>query len=814
MPKIQDKTNIICHHCGDECKDEHIFINDKHFCCAGCKTVYEILYGNDLCAYYSIEDKSGIKRADTVFEKKFDYLDDKDIQNKILEFSDKTLSSVTFNIPNIHCASCIWLLEKLYKLNKGIITSKVDFLQKTVSVVFEHAKISLKEVVILLSSIGYEPQISPDNNDTGNKIIRKANKKLLMKIGITGFCLGNIMLLSFPEYLGLDPAMEGNLKTLFNYLNILFSLPVFFYCSSDYFINAWKGIKHRLINIEFPISLGLAALFARSLYEILFFNNAGFIDSLAGLVFLLLLGKLFQNKTYDALNFERDYKSYFPVSVTIKKDGVHQCIPVSNLNIGDRIIIRNNEIIPADAILFSGTGSIDYSFVTGESIPEQKVLGEIIYAGGRHTGSAIELEVVRKVSQSYLTKLWNDKAFNKAESNVQQLTNTVSKYFTAVILLIAVSSAFYWLGKDNINLALNAFTTVLIIACPCALALTTPFALGNAMRILGRNKFYLKNAFVIENLAGIDTIVFDKTGTITNSKNINVKFTGSTLNLCEQGMVKSLVRNSSHPLSRMIYDSITIKDIFEPEDFKESLSDGISCFIEGKKIKLGSIRFVLEGLEKSFCEIKKEISGASLTTNVFLSIDDSVKGFYSFSNRYREGLDDLLKSLSEDYELSLVSGDNNSEKDNLRNFFRNEENLLFKQTPLDKLNYIKSLQKNDRKVLMIGDGLNDAGALKQSDTGISVAEEVTNFSPSCDVIIDAGVFNKLNDFIKYSKTTMNIIKVSFAISFVYNIIGLYLAAQGTFSPLIAAVLMPFNSISIILFVTAMTNICAKRRKLL
>ena len=222
----------------------------------------------------------------------------------------------------------------------------------------------------------------------------------------------------------------------------------------------------------------------------------------------------------------------------------------------------------------------------------------------------------------------------------------------------------------------------------------------------------------------------------------------------------------------------------------------------------------MEGLENSFCELKKEISGAAFTTNVFLSIDDCVKGFYSFSNKYREGLGELLSDLSEDYKLSLISGDNSSEKNNLYNFFKNDEELLFKQTPSDKLNYIKTLQKNKQKVLMIGDGLNDAGALKQSDAGISVAEDVTNFSPSCDVIIDAGVFTKLNDFIKYSKTTMNIIKISFAISFIYNIIGLYLAAQGTFSPLVAAVLMPFNSISIILFVTGMTNFCAKRRKLL
>ncbi|MCY7360483.1 MAG: HAD-IC family P-type ATPase, partial [Ignavibacteria bacterium] len=422
----------------------------------------------------------------------------------------------------------------MYKLDNGIVSSNVDFLKKSVSIIFKNSEVTLKEIVILLSSIGYEPLINLDKSNSKRKLNSSIHRKLILKIGIAGFCLGNIMLLSFPEYLGLDSLADGNLKFIFNYLNILFSLPVFFYCSSDYFKSAWTGLKNKLINIDFPVSLGLAALFLRSIYEIIFFNNAGFIDSLAGLVFLLLLGKLFQSKTYESMNFERDFKSYFPVSVTVKKNGIQKSIPVTKLEIGDRIIIRNTEIIPADAILFNGAGNIDYSFVTGESIPEVKVMGEIIYAGGRHFGTSIELEVIRKVSQSYLTQLWNDSAFKKNDSNIQPLVNKISKYFTFAILIIAFSSAIYWLRTD-VNLALNAFTTVLIIACPCALALTTPFALGNTMRIFGRNKFYLKNSFVIESLAKTDSIVFDKTGTITNSKNMDVKFTGSKLKLCEYG---------------------------------------------------------------------------------------------------------------------------------------------------------------------------------------------------------------------------------------------------------------------------------------
>ena len=811
------KENIVtkCHHCGDECKNDSITIGVNTFCCLGCKTVFEILNGNDLCSYYTLDNFSGVKVNEIQSGSKFDYLDDTEIQNKLIDFTNRELSSVTFFIPSIHCSSCIWLLEKLYKINPFVISSSVNFLEKKVKVTFNNKKISLKEVVKLLASIGYEPLIKLDSNERETKD-NSYTKKLYLKIGVAGFCLGNIMLLSFPEYLTVNNYIEGNLKTLFNYLNILLSVPVIFYCASDYFYSAWKGLKKKFINIDLPISLGLLALFFRSLYEIIYFNNAGFSDSLAGLVFLLLLGKLFQNKTYETLNFERDYKSYFPICVTIKVNKTEKSIPVSKLKTGDRIIIRNNEIVPADAILFNGKSNIDYSFVTGESIPEHKVLGEIIYAGGRHYGSAIELEVIRTVSQSYLTQLWNDKAFDKkTDSNLQNAVNSVSKYFTFAILAIAFGSAFYWYDKD-INLALNAFTTVLIIACPCALALTTPFALGNTMRIFGRNKFYLKNSGVIESLSKIDSIVFDKTGTITNSNDIAVEYSGTSLNLCELAMVKSLSRNSFHPLSKAIYESINLKIFYETENYSENLSEGINCEIAGKSVMLGTIHFILKSIDSTDYIFSNEFPGSAFSTNVYLSIDKKIKGYFSFRNKYRDDLEKIVNDLSEDYKLSVISGDNNSEKNNLRKIFSitNDEQLLFNQTPAGKLNYIRSLQNDGSRVLMIGDGLNDAGALKQSDAGISVSEDIINFSPASDAIIDAAEFSRISAFLGFSKATMKIIKFSFGVAFLYNAIGLYLAAQGTFSPLIAAILMPINSISIILFVIGATNYSAKRRKLL
>jgi Cu+-exporting ATPase len=249
----------------------------------------------------------------------------------------------------MHCSSCIWILENLYKLDEGIISSQVNFLQKKIFIRFADALTSLKNVVELLDSLGYEPLLNLEE-----KIEDKQNseaKKLYYKIGIAGFCFGNIMLLSFPEYLSINIKEHDELKQIFSYLNLLLSLPIFFYSSSDYFISAWKGLKKKIINIDVPIALGIFILFLRSLVEIIIYGQAGYLDSLAGLVFFLLIGKLFQNKTYDNLNFERNYKSYFPISITIRKDNTETTIPVEKLTVGERIIVRNNEIIPADSVL-------------------------------------------------------------------------------------------------------------------------------------------------------------------------------------------------------------------------------------------------------------------------------------------------------------------------------------------------------------------------------------------------------------------------------------------------------------------------------
>lgn len=807
---INLRERTLCYHCGELCTSEDIKIGEKKFCCTGCKTVYEILHENNLCKYYDLEEAPGIsqKKLASAAGTRYSYLDDPKVISQLISFNDGKITVVNFAIPAIHCSSCIWLLEKLYKLHEGIIQSEINFVQKTLNIKYNPQKITLRKIVELLASIGYEPQISFD--DIENKVKYQSNKSLYYKIGVAAFCFGNIMLLSFPEYLAPIGTLEHSYKQLFGLLNLILAAPVLFYSASSYFKSAWSGLKQKSINIDFPIVLGLAVLFIRSFYEITTNSGAGFLDSMTGLIFFLLLGKLFQGKTYDALNFERNYKSYFPVSVTVKKDSEENSIPVTNLVTGERIIIRNNELIPADAILFNGNGNIDYSFVTGEALPVPKVQGEIIYAGGRQIGSAIELEVIRTVSQSYLTKLWNKDTFTKSnEDKFNSIVNVVGKYFTIIILFIAVLAFVYWYA-ESVRTAINAFTAVLIVACPCGIALTNPFALGNALRILGRNKFYAKNASVVERISKIDTIVFDKTGTITQTGDADIKFNGTVLNSNEQKLVKSLVRNSTHPLSSRIYEAIEGNELADITYFNELSGKGIEAEIEGNRIKLGSAGFVSDIPETN---LANDVNFTKPDSRIFLSINNTIKGFFSINNIYRTGLENITSSLKNDFDMIVLSGDNDGERENLTKYFGFEGRVKFNQKPEDKLEFIEELQVQGHKVMMIGDGLNDSGALKQSDVGVAISEDITNFSPACDAIFDAGNFSKLNTIISFTKSTKMVIILSFCISILYNLLGVSLAFSTEISPLLAAILMPASSITVVLFTVLSTNIISRKKGL-
>ena len=800
MNSIKETYHITyCYHCGESCFTNNISVEEKFFCCEGCKTVYQILNESNLCEYYNLNDNPGISQRIKIRKDKFAFLDDEQTQLQLISFRDENQVHVSFYLPQMHCSSCLYLLENLYRINHGVVSSKVNFTRKEVDVVFLSEKTSLRQVVETLTRIGYEPYISL--SDLKNK--RPAiDKSMVYQLGIAGFCFGNIMMLSFPEYLGID-ASETGLRTTFRWISFALAIPVLLYAALPFYTSSWKSLKHKFLNIDAPIALAIIITFIRSAWEVISGTGGGYFDSMSGIVFFMLAGRILQDKTYRQLSFERDYTSYFPIAVSLLKDEKEIPVSLPEIKPGDTMVIHNEELIPADGILTRGKAFIDYSFVTGESLPVLKEVGELVYAGGKQTGEQVEILVIKEVGQSYLTKLWNKEEMqHDATEKKVSFVHLLSRYFTYIVFSIALLTAIYW-QMYNPEKIWPAVTAIFIIACPCALLLSNTFTNGNVLRILGHNRFYLRSASVIEAIAATTHIVFDKTGTLTSSYFQNINYNGCPLTKKQEQQIAALAANSNHPLSRALAMHLSPVNLRKVSGFKEVPGEGIEGIVDDDLIKLGTETFVTGSQQAS-----------PSNTVVYVGFEGQTPGYFSFGNLYRDEMPALIHKLKSGYKLSVLSGDNEASMQQLQRLMGKNTTLLFHQKPEDKLNYIKHLQQSGESVMMIGDGLNDAGALKQSDVGIAVTEQANNFTPSSDAIIEAGQLPRLTKFFKLCSANKNIVVASFVLSIVYNVVGLFFAVQGNLSPLVAAILMPSSSLSILLLTFGSSSLIAKKMGLL
>lgn len=807
---MSTSSQIPCDHCGADCGKHPVHWQDLHFCCQGCQTVYQLLNENKLYRYYKIEEQPGIKLETTTFGNKYEFLDKEEMKEKFTSFSEGGIAKVKFFIPVIHCASCIWLLENLHRLHGGIRHSFVNFSRKEVDITFALEEISLRQVVELLASIHYIPDLS--QNPARMQDDRPSYKNLLYKMGVAGFVFINVMTYSLPAYFNGAP-LNDRLQSLFSILSYVLVIPVVFFSGSDYFSSSVKSLAKKNISIDLPIALGITVLFGVTSYEVIWGHGTGYSDSLAGLIFFLLVGKWYQGKTYEALSFDRNYKSYFPIAVTKINKQVEESVLLEHITEGDELLIRSQELIPADSLLLEGQGRIDYSFVTGESTPVSKHQGELIYAGGRQMGELIRIRVKKKVSQSHLTQLWNqDRSYEKPSDSLKTLSDRISKYFTLTIIAIALGGFAWWMFRGQAREAIFVFTAVLIVACPCALALSIPFTLGSTMRIFGKQGMYIKNTGVIERLSRVDTLVFDKTGTLTRPNESRLSYEGAELTHEERTALYSLARQSTHPLSAALARHLEPCPYGAPEHFVEVAGRGIYGKVGALEIRLGALEYVSAQGEAGHGEPFPAAAGNETggSSEVHIALDGSYKGRFILHNQYREGVEEVLHKLGEDFSLHLLSGDNAAEAPRLQPFFR-EGHMHFRQSPSDKADYIARLQKSGHRVLMTGDGLNDAGALMQSDVALTVANKVYHFSPASDAVLEAARFPKLAVFTRFSKQALLIVKIAFGISFLYNVVGISFALSAQLSPVVAAILMPLSSVSVVAFASFSTRLWARFR---
>jgi Cu+-exporting ATPase len=791
----QVKQETLCYHCGAPCVNDNIHIADKVFCCEGCKLVYEILNENGLCDYYKIQSHPGLSQIKPVRNDKFAYLDNEDIAKKLYKFTDGRNVIITFYIPGVHCSSCMWLLEHMHKLNNGITESRLNFTTKELTVHYNKEQISLRQVVELMTTIGYEPYISLEDIDKDKP--KYSNKARIYKLGVAGFCFGNIMMMSFPEYLGAGTGIGEQYAMLFRVLNLVLSVPVFFYSASEFFVSAWKGLRQKTLNIDAPIALALIITYTRSLYEIATGAGPGYLDSMSGIVFFMLVGRIVQDRTYSSISFHRDYKAYFPIAVNVVTAAGLESKSLQDLKEKDIVQLYNDEIIPADSVLLDSAALVDYSFVTGESEPVTILPGNRVYAGGKLRGEKVRMQVIKPVAGSYLTSLWNHHAFKKnkaAQNEEHSIIHLLSKYFTYILLVLAGITAIYWAMHDPAKV-LPSVSAMLIVACPCALLLSATYTNGNLLRILSNNGLYLRDASVIEQLGKIDHIVFDKTGTLTQGSE-HFAVSGHELTEEEKDWVYNMVVSSRHPYSQALTAWLGIRGMCVLEQWTEVKGKGIEAYAGETQIRVGSAAFT-------------GVVPHGEPANVYIRINDDVTAF-EIQPAFRQAIPAIMPELRKKYKLSLLSGDNDRQRKHIAGLLGASSQLMFEQKPEDKLQYIEKLQEKGAKVLMMGDGLNDAGALQQSNVGITLADDINNFSPSCDAILDASKFDKLPRLLALGQSGKRIIAFSFVISVVYNLVGLAISVQGHMAPMIAAILMPISTVSIVLITTGLSSIIARR----
>lgn len=792
---LTEKETIVdqsCYHCDDQIVGSPYVHEDKQFCCGGCRSVYLILSEGDMLTYYRLNEGAGISQKN---RRSTDYLhlDAPDVHEYFVDFADESLEKVRFSVPQIHCSSCLWLLEHLNQLDSRIHSSRVHFVKQRVSITYDPRELKLSEVAALLARIGYEPLISLQDRDNSVSEVMGGDRKLITKIAVAGFAFGNIMLFSFPEYLGLSSHNSG-LGRVFDFLNLALAIPVLVFCASDILKSAWRGIRMKQLNMNVPLMLGIVTVFTRSVYEILTNTGEGYLDSFSGLVFFLLIGRWFQHRTHSRISFDRDYRSYFPISSFVLADGEEVATPLEKLRVGDILRIKNGELIPADGILISEDAFIDYSFVTGEAEPIHKLNGEKIYAGGRIEGKSAKISLLKSVSSSYLTQLWNDEAdLGQSKSGpVSEISDRMAKVFTLTIVTIALITGAYWLAVDS-SKAVFAFTSVLIIACPCAIALSIPFTMGEALRLVGSKNIFVRDISVLEIFTQTDQFIFDKTGTLTDSNQSAITFQGDALSDAECAQLSALTSQSTHPVSREINRYLQCQRRDDISAFSEQPGVGVEGMVAGQRLQLLAPLSSVQGQEATR----------------FL-INGHLRGEFAISRNYREGLGEVLQDLASSHELALLSGDHDAERENLLQFFTDSAQMHFRQSPTDKQDFVLQSQKSGKKVAMVGDGLNDAGALRQSDIGIVVAADHTSFAPASDIIVSASAFKDIPRLMRFCRQSLTVVKTCYVIAILYNIVGLSYAVTASLSPLVAAILMPLSSVSIVLIGVALVRFTFQR----
>lgn len=806
--------NIKCSHCHLEFK-QSIMIkeNDLNFCCKGCQGVYHLLKADGLDSFY---DKLGNKVIAPPLKTSNDDILKFDSLNFYDNYVNKTkdgFNQIDLIIEGIHCAACVWLNEKILYDTKGIVEANINFTTNKARVVWNDDILKLSQIILKIRSIGYNAYAY--DSSVADITASKAKQDYFVRIMVAVVCTINIMMLSVAKYSGFFTGMTPEVMNMVHIGEFILSTPVLFYSGWVFFKGAYYGLKNKMVTMDLAISTGATLSYIYSLAVLFGTKGDSYFDSVAMIITFVLVGKYLEvigkKSAVDTLD---KIKSTLPLEAVIVSENEKKVVALNSVNIGNIVEIKAGDKVPVDGKIISGNGSFDESSITGESIPVYKKIGDKVFSGTINMDSLIHFEVTKDFKNSTfssIVSLLEDSLNSKPQ--IQIKANKISSKFSATILALSFVTFFVWYffgldlgfiyeGATRFERSFIVAISVIVIACPCALALATPMASLVGISELAKNGLLFKEAKFIETLAVATNIVFDKTGTLTKGELNVVKMRILDDNIHKLNLLYSLIDSSTHPVSLSIKKYLEKRyelQLKKLENVKNIEARGMCAIyknIENKEFEIigGNVELLRDfGIYYKF---------DSFRTVYLFAINKRVVATFELEDELKDDSKELIDYLqNKNIEVVMLTGDNEqvaskvAKELNIKKYFSH-------QTPVSKLNYIKELKKQSLKkekiVVMVGDGVNDSVALSSSDVAIAMGNSADISLSVSDVVLLNSTLKSLKEAFVISNKTYKHIKQNLFFSLIYNATTIPLAMFGFVIPLIAALSMSLSSLIVVL----------------
>ena len=791
-----------CFHCGLEVTSHNriqtnIEQTPQDFCCAGCASVCQIIHQSGLGAFYAQQTSSMLPAV--TLEYPLEFYDAPAFQQPFLESAPEGEKIITLISDTIHCAACVWLIEKALNTLTGVNWVRANLTDKRIRLSWNENDIQLSQIMQRLADLGYSAM--PFEQNIAEQIANRSNKAMLYKIGFAAFTMMNLLWISIALYTG---ASEGKYHQYFQWLGFALATPTLFYSGSGFLKSAYTGLRNGLMNMDVPISIGALTTYFYSVYVLLGFSVKGevYFDTVVNFIFVILIGRYLENSAKkSSISASSSLQQLQPKVALVIKDKDEIITPIAAININDRVLIRPGERIPVDGYVRSGTSDTDESLLSGESRPVAKEAGDEVFAGSVNGQGALEIVVSQTLKQSVLGKIVSlVESTQHNKSAVVCSIDRIIPYFVGVTIFLALATFVYWYPED-FDLALLSATSVLIITCPCAFGLATPMSIAVASGAAIKEKMLIKNSDTLEVLNQVDWVVFDKTGTLTLGE---FKVEQVVCSLAQQQVkesdlmqiMASIEKYSEHPLAQ----AIVVKNqqaLLATNDFQSTPGQGVSASIDGVAYKIGKLSFVDSSQQVDTDMLKKsqqiELQGSSC---IWCANQDQVLGFVALSDQIKaDAKATVAQLLATGKQVGILSGDSQAVTQKVADYL-GIKHVVAQALPEDKANYIKQLQQH-HQVLMIGDGVNDAPALVQADASMAIGSGSDVSVNHADVVLLKSTLSPILAMITLAQRTSRTIKQNITFALLYNALMVPLAMMAKVTPLFAAIAMPISSLIVI-----------------